>query len=166
MTPLERDLETDLALSERQVFRHHGLTLEACLRSGLSVQPVLVAPTVHRKVPRAVNFVMLEPDDLQPFEFRHLAGTAEIRHQLQVDARDWQVVQHAAQTSPDAIWHRGLETWAIEFDAGAYSRSVLLEKAQAFRAGFDGQIWAVSSNARAATVDSVVGQTPMIVHSF
>ena len=114
MTQLKRDLETDLALSERQVFRHHGMTLEDCLRSGLSVQPVLVAPTVHRKVTRAVNFVMLKLHDFQPFEFRHLAATAEIRHQLQVDARDWQVLQHAAQTSPDAIWHRRLETWAVE----------------------------------------------------
>jgi hypothetical protein len=166
MTPLERDLETDLALSERQVFRHHGMTLEACLRSGLVVQPVLVAPTVHRKVTRAVNFVTLEPLDFLPFEFRHLAGTAEIRHQLRVEVRDWQVVQHAAQTSPDAIWHRGLETWAVEFDAGAYSRSVLLEKAQAFRAGFDGQVWAVSSDARAATVGSLVAHAPLIVHPF
>ena len=166
MTPLERDLETDLALSERQVFRHHGMTLEACLRSGLLVQAVLVAPTVHRKVTRAVNFVMLEPLEFQPFEFRHLAATAEIRHQLQVDARDWQVVQHAAQTSPDAIWHRGLETWAVEFDAGAYSRTVLLEKAQAFQAGFDGQVWAVSSNARGKTVGSLVAHEPLIVHPF
>jgi hypothetical protein len=166
MTLLERDLETDLSLSERQVFRYYGMTLEDCLRSGLSVQRVLVAPTVHRKVTRAVNFVTLEPHDFQPFEFRHLAGTAEVRHQLQVDARDWQVVQHATQTSPDAIWHCGLETWAVEFDAGAYSRMVLLEKAQVFRAGFDGQVWAVSSNARAATIGSLVAQTPLIVHPF
>jgi hypothetical protein len=166
MTALERDLETDLALSERQVFRYHRMTLENCLRSGLSVQPVLVAPTVHRKVTCAVNFVTLEPHDLQPFEFRHLAGVAEIRHQLQVDTRSWQVVRHAAQTSPDAIWHRGLETWAVEFDAGAYSRTVLLEKAQAFRAGFDGQVWAVSSSVRAATVGSLVAHEPLIVHPF
>jgi hypothetical protein len=166
MTSLERALETDLALSERQVFRHHGLTLEECLSLGLSVQPVLVAPTVHRKVTRAVNFVTLEPHHFQPFEFRHLAGVAEVRYQLQADARDWQVVQHAAQTSPDAIWHRGLETWAIEFDAGAYSPTILLEKAQAFRAGFDGQVWAVSSNVRAATVGSVIAHAPLIVYPF
>jgi hypothetical protein len=166
MTALERDLETDLALSERQVFRYHRMTLEDCLRSGLSIQPVLIAPTVHRKVTSVVNFVTLEPHDFQPFEFRHLAGTAEIRHQLQVDARDWQVVQHAAQTSPDAIWHRGLETWAVEFDAGAYSRTVLLEKAQTFRAGFDGQVWAVSSSTRATTVGSLVAHEPLIVHPF
>jgi hypothetical protein len=166
MTLLEHDLETDLALSERQVFRHHGMTLEDCLRSGLSVQPVLIAPTVHRKVTRAVNFVMLEAHGFQPFEFRHLAATAEIRHQLQADARDWQVVQHAARTSPDAIWHRGLETWAVEFDAGAYSRSVLLEKAQAFRAGFDGQVWAVSSSARATTVCVTISQPVSVVTPY
>ena len=166
MRALERDLETDLALSERQVFRYHAMTLEDCLRSGLSVEPVLIAPTVHRKVTRAVNFVTLELLDFQPFEFRHLAGVAEVRHQLRADPRDWQVIQHAAQTSPDAKWQRDLETWAVEFDAGAYSRSVLLEKAQAFRAGFDGQVWAVSSSQRQDTLQGWLEQRPQLVHPF
>ena len=166
MRALERDLETDLALSECQVFQHHAMTLEDCLRSGLSVEPVLIAPTVHRKVTRAVNFVMLEHMDFQPFEFRHLAGVAEARHHLQADARDWQVIQHAAQTSPDASWQRGIETWAVEFDAGAYSRATVLEKAQAFRAGFDGQVWAVSSSQRQDTLQGWLEQTPLLVRPF
>ena len=59
MRDLERDLETDLALSERQVVRHYGMSLEDCFEAGLVVQSVLIAPTVHRKATREVNFVLL-----------------------------------------------------------------------------------------------------------
>ena len=163
---LERDLETDLALSERQVVRHYGLMLEDCFKAGLKVQSVLIAPTVHRKATREVNFVLLEPRDFAPFELRHFAGIAEARQHLQADARDWQVMQHAAQTSPDASWQRGIETWAVEFDAGAYSRATVLEKAQAFRAGFDGQVWAVSSSQRQDTLQGWLEQTPLLVRPF
>lgn len=166
VSDLERDLETDLALSERQVVRHYGLTLEACRESGLIVQSVFVAPTVHRKATREVNFVLLELRDFAPFELRHLAGIAETRHRLQADPRDWQVIQHAAQTSPDASWQRGNETWAVEFDAGAYSRTTVLEKAQAFQAGFDGQIWACSSNTRQNTLQGWLEQTPLLVQPY
>ena len=166
MRDLERDLETDLALSERQVVRHYGLMLEDCFEAGLEVQSVLIAPTVHRKATREVNFVLLEPRDFAPFELRHFAGIAEARHHLQADARDWQVMQHAVQTSPDASWQRGNEMWAVEFDAGAYSRATVLEKAQAFRAGFDGQVWAVSSSIRQVTLDNWIQQKPFLVHPY
>lgn len=166
MTALYRALETDLALSERQVWRHYGATLEDCRYSGLSVQAALIAPTVHRKATRRVNFVSLEPTDFEGFELRHLAAVAETRQQLRADPRDWQVVQHAAITSPDAIWRRGVDTWAIEFDAGAYSRATLLEKARAFRAGFDGQVWAVSSDRRGQTLTQLFGVAPVIVRPF
>ena len=132
----------------------------------MTIHFALVAPTVHRKARRAVNFVMLEPHHLEGFELRHLVGVAEVRHQLHADPRDWQVVQHAAQTSPDAIWRRSNETWAIEFDAGAYTRCALLEKAQAFRAGFDGQIWAVNSNTRRATIAHLLHNLPLLVRPY
>ena len=166
MTALYRALETDFALSERQVWRHYGATLEDCRYSGLSVQSALIAPTVHRKATRRVNFVLLEPTDFEGFELRHLAAVAETRQQLRADPRDWQVVQHAAVTSPDATWRRGVDTWAIEFDAGAYSRATLLEKARAFRAGFDGQVWAVSSDRRSQTLGQLFGVAQLIVQPF
>lgn len=166
MRALERALETDVALSERQVVRHYGASLEDCLAAGFIVHSARIAPTVHRKATRAVNFVMLEPHDLEGFELRHLAGVAAVRHQVCADPRDWQVVRHADHTSPDAIWHRGLETWAVEFDAGAYSRAVLLEKAQSFRAGFDAQVWGVASSARATTLRTILRESPMVVFPF
>jgi hypothetical protein len=166
MNALQRALETDLALSERQVWRYYGETLEACSDYGFAVQSALVAPTVHRRPTRRVNFVLLEPRNFERFELRHLAGVAEARHLLGVQPRDWQVIEHTNHSSPDAIWQRGLETWAVEFDAGAYSRASVFAKVQAFRSGFDGQIWAVSSGARRETVARWLNAFPLLTHPF
>jgi hypothetical protein len=166
MTDLERALETDLVLSERQVWRHYGATLEDCERNGYAVRSVLVAPTVHRKATRPVQFVSLEPQTLEDYELRHLAAVAEVRHVLRADPRNWRVVQHAASTSPDAIWRHGLETWAIEFDAGAYSRATLLEKARSFRARYDDHIWAVASVSRAITVARYTTVQPVNIVAY
>ena len=110
--PLERALEVDLALSERQVWRHYGLKLEQCQQAGLSITRALIAPTVKMRHSREVAFVSLEPQTRVGFELRHLAGVAEMRHCLYVPPEDWQVIEHAAITSPDAIWYQNLETWA------------------------------------------------------
>jgi hypothetical protein len=166
MTALERALETDMVLSEGQVMRHYGNTLEACRRAGLAVQSALIAPTVHRQRQHAVNFVLLEARELAGFELRHLAAIAEARHLLQADTQDWQIIEHANRSSPDAVWQRDGESWAVEFDAGAYSVSTLLEKVQAFEAGFDRQIWVVNANRRARTLETLIARVPLVVHPF
>ena len=163
---LEVALETDLVLSQSQVRQHHGLTLEDCCDAGLSVQRVLVTPTAKSRVARSVNFVSLEPLEIPGWELRHLVGIAEARRVLGAKVEDWQLVHHAAQTSPDAIWSRGLETWAVEYDAGAYSRATVLEKAQTFQAGFDGQVWAVATQARAERLNVLLGREPLVVRAF
>jgi hypothetical protein len=163
---LERSLEVDHALSERQIRRHHGLTLEDCRKAGLTITEAFIAPSARSSRRCAVNFVSLEGLKLEGFEWRHLAGIAEMRHVLQAEARDWRVLGHAAHTSPDAIWTRGLEVWAIEYDAGAYTLKTVARKARAFDAGFDGQIWGVPSRERAKTIESVLPQQPLIVYPF
>jgi hypothetical protein len=163
---LEQTLTVDVALSERQVARHYGLSLEACRKAGCKIQTVNVAPTVRMKVTRAVNFIMLETLELPAFEFRHLAGIAEMRYQVSAKLEDWSLVHHSYHTSPDAIWRRGLETWAVEFDAGSYSQKTILEKVRSFKAGFDGQCWAVASEARAEFLGGVLLEKPMVVRGF
>jgi hypothetical protein len=163
---LEQALTVDMALSERQVSQHYGLSLEACQKSGFKLQTVNIAPTARMKTTRAVNFVTLETLEIPAFEFRHLAGIAEMRHQLGASLEDWELIHHSDRTSPDAIWQRGLETWAVEFDAGSYSKRTVLEKIRSFRAGFDGQCWAVSSEARARFLAGVLLEKPMVVRGF
>ncbi len=163
---LEQALTVDVALSERQVARHYGLSLEACRKAGFEIQTVNVAPTARMKVTRAVNFVTLETLELPAFEFRHLAGIAEMRYQLGAKLEEWELIHHSDHTSPDAIWQRGLETWAVEFDAGSYSQKTILEKVRSFRAGFDGQCWAVASEARARFLSRVLLEKPLVVRGF
>jgi hypothetical protein len=165
-TALEIALETDLVLSQSQVRRHHGLSLEACREARLSIQEMLVTPTAKSRVARAVNFVSLEPLEIPAWELRHLVGIAEVRRVLAARLEDWQLIHHAAQTSPDAIWSRGLETWAVEYDAGAYSPVTVREKALAFRAGFDGQVWAVATQARVERLNILLEREPFVVRAF
>lgn len=153
----------DLALSEGQVRRFHGLEPEECRRAGLLVVEALVAPTARSVAARPVRFVLAEPRRLEGFELRHLAGVAEARRLLGASAGDWQVVGHAAVTSPDAVWRRGLQTWAVEFDAGSYSLRTVREKARHFRAAYDGQVWAVASERRQRTLGAVLPDVPLVV---
>jgi Replication-relaxation len=162
----EQALMVDVALSERQVARHYGLSIEACRKAGFEIQTVNIAPTARMKVTRAVHFVTLENLEIPAFEFRHFAGIAEMRYQLGARLEDWSLVHHSDHTSPDAIWRRGLETWAVEFDAGSYSQKTILEKLRCFRVGFDGQCWAVSSDARARFLSGVLLEKPMVVRGF
>jgi hypothetical protein len=163
---LERALEVDAALTERQARRQHGVRLEACRNAGLTITPAFIAPTARSSRRRWVNFVSLEPLGLEGFELRHLTGVAEMRHMLRVEPRDWQVLGHAAETSPDAVWQRGLETWAVEYDAGAYTLKTVQRKARAFEAGFDGQVWGVASSERAQVLGDVLGSRVMLVRPF
>jgi hypothetical protein len=163
---LERALETDLALTERQAQRQHSVNFEECCDAGLTITPAFIAPTARSSRRRWVNFVSLEPLNLEGFELRHIAGVAELRHLLGADPRSWQVLGHAAETSPDAMWHRGLEIWAVEFDAGAYTLKTVQRKARAFEAGFDGQVWGVASSERAQVLGDVLGSRAMLVRPF
>ena len=149
MCLLERALTVDVALSAAQVRRHYDVNLEQCRETGLSITDAFIAPTTRSSRRRWVSFVSLEPLIFEGFELRHFAGVAEMRYALHAEARDWQVLGHAAQTSPDAIWQRGGESWAVEYDAGAYTMKTVIRKARAFDAGFDGQIWGVPSQGRA-----------------
>ena len=166
MRLLERALKVDVALSASQVRRHHGLSLDQCCDAGLIIVEAFIAPTARSSRRRWVSFVSLEPLTLEGFELRHLAGVAEMRHALHAEPRDWRVLGHAAQTSPDAIWQRGSETWAVEYDAGAYTMKTVQRKARAFDAGFDGQVWGVGSSERAKVLQSVIVQAPLVVTAF
>ena len=101
----------------------------------------------------------------QPFEqtdqYRHVAGTAEIRRVLQAYLVDWQSMawQHGARHTPDALWRKpeaGLA--AIECDTGSYSGRTILSKAEAFAEFSGGQIWGCVTEKRADNVRALVQQ--------
>jgi hypothetical protein len=163
---LERALATDLALTERQVRHHYGLGIAGCLERGLNVLELELAPTTSSTQKRLVKIVTLEPIERFDFEWRHLVGVAEMRQRLGANAENWQGLNHAAQTAPDAVWQRGLETWAIEFDAGSYSRAVVSQKVLRFRAAYDHQVWATASEARARTLTPLLETVPLVVAPF
>lgn len=130
----------DLALSEGQVIRWYGISLdsflptwgvvrEAVLGLGSSSRPVRFL--VHPRLERASSNTL-----------RHLAGLAEVRRLL--EAREgWRVALHADGYKPDALWG----SVAVEYDAGEYSPKTLRVKLGAYES-YPAQVWGTVSETR------------------
>ena len=83
----------------------------------------------------------------------HLVGVGEMRRMLGVtDPAQW-VVSTAARhrvEDPDAVWQRGWQTVAIEYDSGHYGETLVLRKLDSFKSrGMHETIWGVPSSQRA-----------------
>lgn len=160
LTQLRSDLATDLVISSSQAFKHYGLplaTLEA--DKTFKIHPQFVGKTANSTHHPKIDFVTLTANRSirrkRPPELRHFVATAELRHILGAKADDWEVVRsgRAKATIPDALWHKSKgEAVAIEFDAGSYTVSRIVEKIETWRAEGKSQVWGVCSERRAAHI--------------
>ena len=154
---LRSDLTTDLVISSSQAFKHYGLSInELELDADLKVHSQFVGKTANATKHPKVDFVSLKANRSirrkRPPELRHFVATAELRHILKADADHWTVVQsgRAKATLADAVWQhpKGYEV-SIEFDAGSYTVSRIVEKIETWRAEGKKQVWGVCSKKRA-----------------
>jgi hypothetical protein len=152
-------LECDGVLTAEQLRRHHQCLLKQIKRAGGKVATVPVTATRYATCVHTVRFVTLETRllSLPGTELRHLAGLAELRALLDAPTTAWTRHEGLAHSKgrPDALWHEGEQTKAIEFDAGGYSQTKLLKKMLAFRAWSDEQVWGSASQAHAERIQSV-----------
>lgn len=175
LTQLRSDLATDLVISSSQALKHYGLTvamLEADKEFKIHTQ--FVGKTANSTHHPKVDFVTLNINRSvrrkRPPELRHYVATAELRHHLGAKAGDWEVVRsgRAKATLPDALWNHpdGYEV-AIEFDAGSYTVSRIVEKIETWRAEGKQQIWGVCSEKRASHIRRYLPETfPIYVLSY
>lgn len=163
LTQLRLDLATDLVISSSQAYKHYGLQLsELESDTELTVHSDFVGKTANATKHPKVDFVSLKANRSirrkRPPELRHYVATAELRHNLGAKARDWTVVRsgRAKATLPDALWNKnaGGEAVAIEFDAGSYTVSRIVEKIETWRAEGKEQVWGVCSEKRASHIRS------------
>lgn len=83
----------------------------------------------------------------------HLGFTAHLRYILGA-SDNWQYPSAPpSETQPDAVLYRGPLAYAVEVDVG-YSREKVLRKIAHYRSHYAGQIWGLTSNARARLVTS------------
>ena len=152
VTQLLSDLATDRIISLAQVKRHYNLDKEDLSISGLKLHAEYIALTATRKRHPLVEFVTLTKDRSvrrkRAPELRHLAATAELRHLVGAAPEDWTVVRDgiADASLPDARWeHPKGYSVAIEYDAGSYPVSRIVEKTETWRAEASEQIWGSNS---------------------
>lgn len=164
-------LETDLVLSGQQLARHYGLCPED-LEEVPFVEDLVVPVHGHARGERLVRFY-LNSSALarrRATQLAHLAGTAELRHQLSVPPGEWTVVQRSRPESrePDAYYNGAEDAHvAVEYDSGAYSALKVWRKAGAFEdRGFDHIVWGVPSARRAQRLHHELNLDVRVVRWF
>jgi hypothetical protein len=156
-------LECDGVLTATQLRRHHGCLLKQIQQAGGKVATVPVTATRYGTHVYKVRFVTLERRllSLPSTELRHLAGLAELRTLLGAPTTAWTRHEGLVHSKgrPDALWHQGEKTIAVEFDAGGYSHKKIVKKVLAFRARADAQVWGSASLLHAELIQTILEQT-------
>ena len=144
------DLEVDKVLSEGQLLRHYGCSVDS-VPDDLHVFSAFLASTHHSMTYREVRFVTLERKYtcLSAAALRHLTGVAEMRRVLGASRSEWcsEAGTSFASEQPDAAWESPSGDIAIEYDTGSYSPKKIRQKIHTFKR-FKGQIWGSSSQRR------------------
>jgi hypothetical protein len=148
---VHRDLSTDLVQPLSRVLAESGLSPRAISRE-FHVFDVFVETATHHARASRTTCVAVEPLERRATEIRHLLGIASMRRELGVPPEHWRLYEAYDPIAPDAEWRVPHGTIAIEFDAGSYSRQVIVTKTLQFGAAYRDQVWGMLGEARRATV--------------
>jgi len=155
-------LSVDGAWSEGQV-RRYGLAVP---KKAVRVEGYLPLTAYSREV-RAVFYVLPELASLSLSALRHLAGVAEMRIRLGLppDPSVWKAsfARFHRVEEPDAVWFTPSGPVAVEYDAGHYSRRLLMEKHRAFALRYVGQVWGAPVPKRAQTLERLLGGNVRVI---
>ena len=148
------DLRMDKVIAETQLQRHYGLMHDDL--PGVAFVEAVLRPRKNSSTLEVQTRLYLATTGLankNDSALMHLVGVGEMRRMLGVtDPAQW-VVSTAARhrvENPDAVWQRGWQTVAIEYDSGHYGETLVLRKLDSFKSrGMHETIWGVPSSQRA-----------------
>jgi hypothetical protein len=153
----------DGVLSAGQLRRHYRCTIKQLRQHKIKIATVPVTATRYATRVHKVRFATLEKRllSLPGTGLRHLAGLAELRHQLEAQPETWSRSEGLSNGKgrPDALWQREDLKLAIEFDAGGYSEKKIVKKMLAFRAWSDEQVWGSASHTHARLIERCARKT-------
>ncbi len=151
-------LRLDLCYSER-LAKRVGLSLP--LPSWVATREVRIDEVIGREK-RLHRFFVLSEEDLLHADgavLRHLSGVASMRFALRVppSMEVWLVDRDPVHptATPDALWKRGRELLAVEYDVG-YPKVQVREKLARFLRAYDGVVWGVPTPLRRSLVRTLV----------
>jgi len=152
-------LETDRALTGRQLYRCYGI--HPRLLTNLGRRDVTLGPRKNWSgTPITVRFYGLHQRDLDrlhPAALGHYAGIADMRYRLNVGGARWQISRSGSQGRlqrkqsgclPDAVYKGETGRVAVEYDTGTYSTSLVVEKLEAYYLDHAATVWGVTSPLR------------------
>lgn len=154
---LKKALGVDRVLSLVQVRRYFSLDLQPWEFSSIGLHCVVLWVKPRSDIARMfqyMHFVSAEKyfyRSLTDTQITHLVGTAEIRLSLGIPAECWTSSASAlgAQNQPDAIYVSDQGKFAVEYDAGKYSRETISKKIDVFSDVYQGILWGTISDLRA-----------------
>lgn len=152
------ELAVDRVITKEQAQRRYNFTV-AELRRLFCYRPAEVKPLARSSRFVQTAFVALPSEEeflrwAPAWELAHLAGTAEIRTLLGASVDDWTLDEATMRGNrPDAVWRRGEQVVAVEYDAG-YPPKVVAEKIQSFQ-DYDALVWGTPSAVRMGHLRSV-----------
>lgn len=161
LSVLRLELEHDRAWTNVQLVSRYGrFTSEQLLGVGL-LRFYRVVPVRHGvRVGKRVAFwccsrALCGAGDSA---VQHAVGVAGARHLLEVPLNRWVLGGRKVrgEPEPDAVWVRGEELVAVEYDFGTYSRTQVREKALRFVERFDDQVWVCPTPGRAEYLRSTI----------
>jgi hypothetical protein len=156
--PSWESLRLDFCYSER-LAKRMGLPFPP--PSWVAVREVWLGEVVGRERHLHRFFVLNEEDLLRAdgVVLRHLSGVASVRFALKVPPSEevWRVDRDPVHptATPDALWKRGHELLAVEYDVG-YPKVQVREKLARFLHAYDGVVWGVPTPLRRSSVKALV----------
>jgi hypothetical protein len=154
-----RALRCDGILSSAQLKSYFNATRKDVLAAKGYAIPAKTTYTYYGTAVKRFVFYSLSKTYCfdRPTALRHLAGLAAMRHSLAAPENEWTipVTNQRKHGLPDGLWHRGEELVAIEFDAGGYNRSQIVEKAMNF-SSYHEQVWGTQVPGRKAHLETLL----------
>ena len=167
-----RDLETDRAMGLDRALEHGGFDPMRPLPEGVWRASREVSLAHRVRCTRMVTYLCRDAATamLGDWALRHLAGLAEARLRLRVDAPHWTLTaldgarrdgrgRWDADCIPDAIWRASWGDVALEYDAGSHRLSMVAQKARRYRRDCAGQVWLAATAERQSGLARVLEQT-------
>lgn len=175
---LLEDLGTDAVITLGQLCRRYfpdvpkeevrRYLLGLASSGAITIWPAWIPATARSRKPVRVDLVATRHLALPPPSLRHMCGVAEMRWILRERIVRWSVTgpHFIGDTEePDALGEDVSGIFAVEYDAGAYSREQIRRKGETFLKLYGRQVWGTPSPARVERLKAILPRGATVVEA-
>ena len=163
---IEKELLIDQALTSYTLSLKYPNyeSLIKTLKKKLLVSDAFIRPFNGSRNTVKINLICTPKTRSLPLPvIRHYLGTSAIRYSLQAPVDEWELITYQKNIQlnknifyPDAIWHKGNQNIAIEWDTSRHSKEEVIKKASFYRENYHSQVWGAANLVHAASLSDWV----------